>query len=284
MRSGICTPTCSRFGTLSRRYLAAFCLRHGCLRSCECLRKRGLCLRALRWCLDDGGYHFRYLDGGPAAVFHLLLPLIDCRVLETSSLTRSEGCYRHPKVRFRRGFQPSNAASAAVPGTAGRPQQRPGHRRLFQDLEFPSLDSRPDWSFSVGPSVWEESSDISTRVDLASNGNIGVDGVDQFNPPPAVLHDSGQKDAGWRDELSQRLETYRTRRRKFVPNEAQSQFSFDDHSRKTRPHTAAAVADPSAPVEDDFSFTIAIGRSSNKSTPEESRMVIDVSLPPNSAT
>src|SRR5438132_8833604 len=147
MRSGICTPTCSRFGTLSRRYLAAFCLRHGCLRSCECLRKRGLCLRALRWCLDDGCYHFRYLDGGPAAVFHLLLPLIDCRVLETSSLTRSEGCYRHPKVRFRRRFQPSNAASAAVPGTAGRPQQRPGHRRLFQDLEFPSLDSRSDCSF-----------------------------------------------------------------------------------------------------------------------------------------
>src|SRR5207248_2723611 len=93
-----------------------------------------------------------------------------------------------------------------------------------------------DSSFSVGPSVWEESSDISTRVDLASNANIGVDGADQFNRPPAVLHDPGQKDAGWRGELSQRLETYRTRRRKFVPNEAQSQFSFDDHSRKTRPY------------------------------------------------
>src|SRR5205823_12884540 len=90
------------YTTLFRsRYLAAFCLRHGWLRSCGCLRKRGLCLRALRWCLDDGSYHFRYLDGGPAAVFHLLLPLFDCRVLEGGSLARSEGCYGHPKVRFR---------------------------------------------------------------------------------------------------------------------------------------------------------------------------------------
>lgn len=141
-----------------------------------------------------------------------------------------------------------------------------------------------DSSFSVGPSIWEEHSDISAGVNLVSKADIGVGGGDQFNRPPAILHNSGQRDAGWRGELSQRLETYRTRRRKLVPNEAQSQFSFDDHSAKTQPRATSVVADPVAPVEEDFSFTIAIGRSSNKSTLEESRMVIDVSQPPDSGT
>jgi uncharacterized RDD family membrane protein YckC len=141
-----------------------------------------------------------------------------------------------------------------------------------------------DSSFSVGPSIWENPSDISAKADLASNADVASAGIDQFERFPAASHNSEQKDSGWRGELSQRLETYRTRRRKLVPNGAQSQFSFDDHSARTRPHTAAIVADPSAPVEEDFSFSIAVGRSSNKSTPEESRMVIDVSLPPDSET
>jgi uncharacterized RDD family membrane protein YckC len=141
-----------------------------------------------------------------------------------------------------------------------------------------------DSSFSVGPSIWEDPSDISAGVDLASNADIGSAGIDQFKRLPAVSHNSGQEDPSWRGELSQRLQTYRARRRKLKPNEAQSQFTFDDHSGKARPHTAAVVADPSSPVEEDFSFTIAIGRSSNKSALEESRMVIDVSLPPDSET
>jgi len=37
-------------------------------------------------------------------------------------------------------------------------------------------------------------------------------------------------------------------------------------------------------VEEDFSFTIAIGRPANKHAVDESRMVIDVSLPPDSET
>jgi len=141
-----------------------------------------------------------------------------------------------------------------------------------------------DSSFSVGPSIWENPSEISAKADLASHADVGSAGIDQFERLPAASHNSEQRDSGWRGELSQRLETYRTRRRKLVPNGAQSQFSFDDHSARTRPHTAAIVADPSAPVEEDFSFSIAIGRSSNKSTPEESRMVIDVSMPPDSET
>src|SRR5882762_10483909 len=88
----------------------------------------------------------------------------------------------------------------------------------------------------------------------------------------------------WQGELSQRVEAYRTRRRRRAPNADQSQFSFDDPSGKTPQHTSAAVAEPPASVEKDFSFTIAIGRPSNKHVVDESRMVIDVSLPPDSAT
>jgi len=141
-----------------------------------------------------------------------------------------------------------------------------------------------DSSFSVGPSIWENPSDISAKADLAPNADVGSAGIDQFERLPAASHNSEQKDSGWRGELSQRLETYRTRRKRPVANEAQSQFSFDDHSGKTRLHTAAVVAGSSGAAEEDFSFTIAIGRSSNKSALEESRMVIDVSLPPDSGT
>ncbi len=88
----------------------------------------------------------------------------------------------------------------------------------------------------------------------------------------------------WRGELSQRLEAYRTRRRKLVPNAAQSQFSFDDSSNNSPSHASIVVADTPATVKEDFSFTIAIGRPSRKLVVEESRMVIDVSLPPDSET
>jgi uncharacterized RDD family membrane protein YckC len=87
------------------------------------------------------------------------------------------------------------------------------------------------------------------------------------------------QDAAWRGELAQRLEAYRTRRRKLAPNTAQSQFHFEAPQGNSRSQTSAAVADSPTPVDEDFSFTIAIGRPSKKRTLEESRMVIDVSEP-----
>jgi len=99
-----------------------------------------------------------------------------------------------------------------------------------------------------------------------------------------VASQQREQDPAWRGELSQRLEAYRTRRRKLAPNAAQSQFSFDDLSGKTPPGTSVVVAETPASVEEDFSFTIAIGRPSKKRVPEESRMVIDVSVPPDSET
>jgi uncharacterized RDD family membrane protein YckC len=84
----------------------------------------------------------------------------------------------------------------------------------------------------------------------------------------------------WRGELAQRLEAYRKRRRKAAPNAAQSRFSFEEASSEAPAPPALAVAEPPAPEKEDFSFTIAIGRPSKKRILEDSRMVIDVSLDP----
>jgi len=91
-----------------------------------------------------------------------------------------------------------------------------------------------------------------------------------------------EQDAAWRGELAQRLDAYRSGRRKLAPNVAQSQFSFDAPSGKMQPQASVAVAEPPVSVENDFSFTIAIGRPSKKRVLEDSRVVIDVSLPPDS--
>jgi uncharacterized RDD family membrane protein YckC len=140
-----------------------------------------------------------------------------------------------------------------------------------------------DSSFSVGPSSWDEPSDISTREYLASNASLGSAGTDRSRKNTVISH-PGEQDAPWRGELAQRLDAYRTRRRKLAPNAAQSQFSFDVPSGKMSPHASVAVAEPPVTVGEDFSFTIAIGRPSRKLILEESRMVIDVSLPPGSGT
>jgi uncharacterized RDD family membrane protein YckC len=94
-----------------------------------------------------------------------------------------------------------------------------------------------------------------------------------------ALRSSGEEE--WRGELNQRLQAYRARRRKAFPNEAQTELPFESW------HASAAVAvqteeqqaatpDPN----DDFAFTIAIGRPPQKAEPEDARLLIDVSLPP----
>jgi len=92
----------------------------------------------------------------------------------------------------------------------------------------------------------------------------------------------------WRGELAERLKAYRVRRRKVTPNLDQSKLPFDEAqadapslvtvaSLVTAETPASAAGTP--PVEsEDFAFTIAIGR--NAATREDSRVVIDVSLPP----
>jgi uncharacterized RDD family membrane protein YckC len=86
------------------------------------------------------------------------------------------------------------------------------------------------------------------------------------------------QESAWRGELSHRLQAYRARRRRVAPNLAQAEFSFEA-SNPQPPAEAAVVVQESPPADDpDFSFTIAIGR--NAATREDSRMVIDLSAPP----
>jgi uncharacterized RDD family membrane protein YckC len=111
----------------------------------------------------------------------------------------------------------------------------------------------------------------------------------------------------WRSELANRLEAYRQRRRKVSPNAAQAQLPFAEPV-VAKPATAVAVShattaplaelaipgipqpqsiaydssfQPSSHVgEDDFAFTIAIGRIASKPHSADGRMMIDVSNSP----
>jgi uncharacterized RDD family membrane protein YckC len=139
-----------------------------------------------------------------------------------------------------------------------------------------------DSSFSIGPSSWEAPLDTSIGDSLAANPDPGSAKINRSRQRPVVPHHMEQN-APWRGELSQRLEAYRTRRKR-VPNAAQSQFAFDDASGETPAPASVGVAESPAPVAEDFSFTIAIGRPSKIPVLSESRMVIDVSLPPDSKT
>jgi uncharacterized RDD family membrane protein YckC len=87
----------------------------------------------------------------------------------------------------------------------------------------------------------------------------------------------------WRGELATRVASYRARRGKYSSDDGQPDLPFEQ-SAEARPISAAvAVDDPPAHADaaraDDFSFTIAIGRTANR-PPDETQMYIDVSLPP----
>jgi uncharacterized RDD family membrane protein YckC len=138
-----------------------------------------------------------------------------------------------------------------------------------------------DSSFSIGPSIWEDIPDVSASENLDGVGP-GSSGIDHPKQPADVFLQVGQE-SSWRGELSQRLDAYRTRRKRLMRNAAQSQFAFDNPSSKEL-QAPVIAAEPPSTVEEDFSFTIAIGRPSKKTVLEESRMEIDVSLPPDSET
>jgi uncharacterized RDD family membrane protein YckC len=104
--------------------------------------------------------------------------------------------------------------------------------------------------------------------------------------PPDIHYDSA-----WRGELEQRLDAYRVRHGRVAPQRpaAQSHLPFADPVTETpKPGSqyAVEVAEPAAPpvetADDEFSFTIAIGRYAPPSEKRDGRMMIDVSIPPGS--
>jgi uncharacterized RDD family membrane protein YckC len=84
--------------------------------------------------------------------------------------------------------------------------------------------------------------------------------------------------------LDQRLEAYRTKRRKGFAQEDQSALPFLDPEYARAENVALQVDDArqeTADPADDFAFTIAIGRIA-KDPAADPRLLIDVSLPPES--
>ena len=94
------------------------------------------------------------------------------------------------------------------------------------------------------------------------------------------LQDNLADDSIWRGEVASRLAAYRARRRKNSPDDGQPQLPFDRPGQARSIPAAVAVTEPPA-SDDDFSFTIAIGRTSNnRRASDDAQMYIDVSLPP----
>ena len=125
--------------------------------------------------------------------------------------------------------------------------------------------------------------DSSLTLDLSFESGISAPGAQEKSGPRigrnhAQSASDGNSDPAWRGELAQRLQTYRVRRRRVAPNLAQSELAFEEPASDQPVHASVEVAEPPAKADEDFAFTIAIGR--NAATREDARMVIDVSLPP----
>jgi uncharacterized RDD family membrane protein YckC len=125
--------------------------------------------------------------------------------------------------------------------------------------------------------------DSSLTLDLSSESAISAPGVQERSGPRTGRNQANatpgrDSDPAWRGELAQRLQTYRVRRRRVAPNLAQSALPFEEPPADPPVHASISVAEPPALADEDFAFTIAIGR--NAATREDARMVIDVSLPP----
>lgn len=94
-----------------------------------------------------------------------------------------------------------------------------------------------------------------------------------------TVADENSQEFTWRGELANRVEAYRVRRRRVAPDAAQSQLPFAEPvAAATYEHVAVAVAEPPVSGEEDFAFTIAIGRVAAE-RPVDRRLMIDVSLP-----
>ena len=98
-----------------------------------------------------------------------------------------------------------------------------------------------------------------------------------YDDVPTVADENSQEST-WRGELANRVEAYRVRRRKVAPDAAQSRLPFAEPFVMTREEVSVAVAELRVSGEEDFAFTIAIGRVAAE-RPVDGRMVIDVSTP-----
>ena len=133
-----------------------------------------------------------------------------------------------------------------------------------------------DSSFSVGSSAQEEIPDNLSPTGLAPQSECAASFGD-------VVPTGSAPEGAWRSELTQRLKAYRTRRKGHSADTNQSQFSFEETPLRPTADFVVATEEVPAP-EEDFSFTIAIGRPTQKPALEKATMEIDVSLQPEADT
>ena len=136
-----------------------------------------------------------------------------------------------------------------------------------------------DSSFSVGFSAIVEPSDI-PQVGIPSRnpetGRLRTQSPELLASPGT----QGIEESSWRGELAERFRANRTRRGKPVGDDTQAHFSFEDSPIESE--TGASITIEEAPPdEEDFSFTIAIGKAAKANPCEELPMEIDVSSRPN---
>ena len=96
---------------------------------------------------------------------------------------------------------------------------------------------------------------------------------------PDAASESEERSPSWRGEVSVRMEAYRARKRKRSASEDQAHLPFENDAPPTRMCAADLDVAPNAAAQD-FSFTIAIGRTRQSREKSSGRMEIDVSLPP----
>jgi uncharacterized RDD family membrane protein YckC len=103
-----------------------------------------------------------------------------------------------------------------------------------------------------------------------------------LKPEAAPVAIAFEDDRGprWRGELEERVEAYRSRHGRPPRRAEQSRLPFRETSDEPRRGCQVDVAEASEPAEDEFSFTIAIGRYAPPSEKRDTRMLIDVSEPP----
>ena len=114
--------------------------------------------------------------------------------------------------------------------------------------------------------------------DSSESVPIGDQSTTQGNLPPNAVSEHE-----WRGELNQRLHAYRAKRRKLAPNEAQTKLPFNggvSHSGGTVAVQLEERPRDTHDAKDDFAFTIAIGRIAGTRDPNDTRLLIDVSVPP----
>ena len=90
-----------------------------------------------------------------------------------------------------------------------------------------------------------------------------------------------RQDSSWRGELAERLKAYRTRAQKRSGSNLQSHFSFEESQAEGEAKASIAIEEHSVSLDqEEFAFTVAIGRSAKTKTGEELPVEIDVSSRP----